>query len=151
MSPLNAYLATEDILLHMEAGNKKVLFEAIGRHMEKVHGIPGESVAAALQRRELAASTALGCGVAIPHARVIGLNEIRMLYVRPVPPMASYAADGRPISDVVVLLVPAPAVQEHLDALAHVVALFSDDEFRRALRICQSPYEVRRLFENWPH
>lgn len=151
MSTLSRHLANEDILLNLQAASKKCLFEAIGQHMEKTHRVAHESVTAALHRRELAASTALGNGVAVPHARVIGLNKIRVLYVRPVVPMMSYAADGHPVTDIVVLLVPAPATQEHLDVLAHVASLFSEPGFRTALRACLNPADVLRLFERWLH
>lgn len=66
MSTLGSYLEAGDILLGVHATNKQQLFEVIGKHLQTAHGVPAESVALSLQRRELAASTALGYGCGHP-------------------------------------------------------------------------------------
>ena len=85
MTVLGIYLQAEDVLLGLNVSNKRQLFQAIGLHTERIGGLPADAVASALMRRELAGSTALGLGVAIPHARVNILKRIRALYVRLVP------------------------------------------------------------------
>lgn len=150
MSALSSHLEAGDILLEVQATDKRQLFEVIGRHMEAAHGVPADSVASSLQRRELAGSTALGQGVAIPHARVKELDRIRLVYVRLAPTVAFDTPDGQPVSDVVALMVPTPATQDHLDVLAHVASLFSDRDFRKTLRACQDPNQVKAVIERWP-
>lgn len=148
---VSTYLEVDDILLGIQAKSKQQLFEAIGKHMQHTHGVPADSVASSLQRREAAGSTALGFGVAIPHARVKELDRIRMLYARLMPALAFDTPDSEAVFDVVVLLVPAPATQEHLDLLARVAALFSDKAFRKALHACQEPVHIHDVFVGWPH
>ena len=150
MSTLSQYLEARDILLDVPATSKLKLFEVIGKHMETVHGVPADSVASSLQRRELAGSTALGHGVAIPHARIRELHRIRLVYARPVPALAFDTPDSQPVSNVVALMVPSPATQDHLDILAHLASLFSDQEFRKALQGCQDAIKVKETFERWP-
>jgi PTS system nitrogen regulatory IIA component len=143
-------LDVEDILLDLPVRDQPRLFEAIAAQMERRHGIPATAVATALQRREAAGSTALGQGVAIPHARVQGLKAMRLVYARLQPGLGFDAPDGAPVTDVVALMVPTPATQAHLDALAEIVALFSDREFGAALRSAHRADQVWSTFVNWP-
>jgi nitrogen PTS system EIIA component len=143
-------LLPEDILLNMEVSSKSQLFEEIGRHMEREHAMPQEWVALSLSRREKVGSTGLGYGFAIPHARVKNLDRIQLAYVRLKSPIPFDAADGQLVSDILFLLVPKQAVEEHLGILANATRLFSDRRFREQLRLCQNPLEVKRLFGAWP-
>lgn len=150
MSVLGNHLAVDDILLDLQTAGKRPLFDAIGRHMQNIHGIPAESVATALLRREQAGSTALGCGVAIPHARVKLLDRIRLVYVRLAPALAFDTPDGEPVSHVLALMVPEPATQTHLDILAQVASLVSEPGFRKALYACRVPAQVKEVIDRWP-
>jgi len=150
MSTLGASLQVEDVLLDLPVASKQQLFDAVGRHVERSGGLSAEDVASGLMRREQAASTALGLGVAVPHARVKGLARMRVLYVRPAVGLAFDAPDEHAVRDIVVLLVPDPASQLHLDMLARVVSLFSDAAFRAALHGCQRPAQIRALVNTWP-
>ena len=68
------HLQIEDILLNMPVRNKLQLFEKIGQHMQCLHALPADEVAASLLRRENIASTALGDGVLLPHTGIRGLS-----------------------------------------------------------------------------
>ena len=149
MTALSRYVQTEDLLLGLEVADKRQLFQTIGLHTERIGNLPADAVASALMRREMAGSTALGLGVAIPHARASGLNHVRALYVRLVPGLDFDAPDAGLVSDALVLLVPSPANQEHLELLAHTASLFSDRAFRAALQACQNPIEIKALFDGW--
>lgn len=149
MTVLGTYLQAEDVLLGLKVSDKRQLFQAIGLHTERIGGLPTDAVASALMRRELAGSTALGLGVAIPHARVNVLKRIRALHVRLVPELDFDATDNEPVSDAVVLLVPSPANDAHLELLAHAAALFSDSAFRAALQARHNPVEIKALFDDW--
>ncbi|MET1113916.1 MAG: PTS sugar transporter subunit IIA [Comamonas sp.] len=149
MSRVGDYLQIQDTVLDLQVAGKAALFEAIGRHVQRVHGLPADAVAGALLRRERTGSTAVGHGVAMPHARVPGLQRIRVVYLRLAPALSFDTPDGRPITDVVVLLVPDPAAQLHLDILADAAALFGDAGFRQALHECNDALLAQALFVRW--
>jgi len=150
LNTIARYLLPQDVCLDFEVADKNALFEAIGHHMQREHGLPQHQIAHCLSRREQAGGTGVGEGVAIPHARIEGLGPIRAAYVRLVTPISFGAADGRPVSDVVVLLVPYPAADEHLQLLAETTRMFSDARFRASLHASRDPQEVARLFSQWP-
>jgi PTS system nitrogen regulatory IIA component len=139
----------QDILLDLSVSSKSQLFDEIGRHMEREHAMPQEWVVASLSRRELIGSTGLGEGVAIPHARVKELERIQVAYVRLKAPIPFDAPDGKPVSDILVLLVPKQATEEHLRILADASQMFADRRFRERLHLCQHALEVRQLFQSW--
>lgn len=148
MSTIAEYLWPEDILLDIEVASKDQLFDEIGRHMEREHAMPREWVAAGLSRREQVGSTGLGEGIAIPHARVEKLSRIQAAYLRLKEPIPYDAPDGRPVADVLVLLVPKHATEEHLQILADVTQIFADSQFRENLHSCHQALEVKALFES---
>jgi PTS system nitrogen regulatory IIA component len=150
MNTIAHYLSAQDICLDVDAESKGALFEEIGRHMERAHGLRADSVAHSLARRERIGSTGLGQGVAIPHARVNGLARIHALYLRLKSPIPFDAPDEGPVVDVLVLLVPAPATDDHLCLLADATQLFSDRAFRKRLAACSDRDAVARLFAAWP-
>ena len=149
LSRICKYLWPEDILLDLEVANKAQLFNEIGRHMEREHAMSRESVATGLSRREQLGSTGLGEGVAIPHARIEGLARIQIAYLRLKTPIPFDAPDGRPVSDIIVILVPKQATQEHLEILAETSQIFSDSKFRERLHSCRHAIEVKSMIESY--
>lgn len=147
MVKLAEHLSVNDILLGVDVPNKTGLFELVGQHMEQTHKLPRNCVTTSLLRREQAGSTGIGEGVAVPHARLSELDSIHALYLRPKGLMAFNAPDRKPVSDIVVLLVPAPAAPLHLDLLAEIARLFSDDKFREELDRCENEQEIKNLFD----
>ena len=143
-------LSAEDVLLDLEVSCKDQLIEQISRHMQRVHGLPHHSVALSLFHREQIGSTALGEGVAIPHARVKELDCIRVAYARLKLPICFDAPDGGAVGEALVLLVPKQATQEHLEILAEATQMLSDRRFRERLERCKQPLEIKQLFDNWP-
>ena len=150
MNRIADLMLPNDILLDLEISSKSELLEEIGRHMERAHGMPHGSVTASLSHRERIESTALGQGVAIPHARVKDLDRIRIAYVRPKAPIPFDAPDGQPVADILILLVPKQAAEEHLTLLAEATQLLSERRFRERLHACKDPLEVMQLFQARP-
>lgn len=141
-------LSPDNILLDVAAANKRDLLEWIGQYIEKTQALPRGVVACKLAHRERIGSTALGEGVAIPHARVANLDHIVAAYIRLAAPIDFDAPDGRPVRDVLVLLVPKQATEEHLLVLSEATQLLSERGFRDQLHRCADAAAASRLFSN---
>ena len=83
-------------------------------------------VADALAAREKLGSTAFGGGVAIPHARLAGLDRIVAGAIRLAQPVDFSAVDDVPVDLMLVLFSPPNAGADHLKALARVARLLRD-------------------------
>jgi PTS system nitrogen regulatory IIA component len=92
----------------------------------------------ALLAREAVGSTGVGRGVAIPHARLPGVQAVAAVLVRLDKPIDFDAMDGEPVDLMVALFAPPEAGSEHLRALARVSRLLRRPEIREQLRQAQS-------------
>ena len=147
MDRVSQRLCPQEIELGLEAPNKWEALRAVGAMIERSQGLSGPVVFRALWRRELAASTGLGNGFAIPHARITGIAEPVTVYVRTKAPVDFGAPDDKPVSELFVILVPADGPNaEHLKLLALVAKLFSDGDFRVRLAAASDPNGVRSVF-----
>ena len=146
MSLIANLLPVENILLDLDAGSKKRVFEQAGLIFENHHGITRATVFDSLFAREKLGSTGLGQGVAIPHGRIKGLKDARGAFLRLTTPVAFDSPDGKPVSLLFVLLVPEQANELHLQILSELAQRFSDREFREALLAAPDADATRRLF-----
>ncbi|GHA77435.1 PTS fructose transporter subunit IIA [Lysobacter bugurensis] len=108
---------------------------------------PGQAsvIAASLHARETLASTAIGHGVAIPHARIATLDASRGAFLRVSPPVPFGASDNAPVDLVLALAVPEHHVQQHLHRLAELAEYFADADFRARLREADDLEALRML------
>jgi nitrogen PTS system EIIA component len=88
----------------------------------------------ALSERELAGSTGVGRGVAVPHARLEGLTRMRGVFVRLGQPVEFGSIDDQPVDLLFALFSPAGAGPEHLRALARVSRALRQGDLREQLR-----------------
>jgi PTS system nitrogen regulatory IIA component len=146
-----SYMVLEDVVLDLDVFSKEQLFDSVDQHMHVKHGLPKGHVAIHLRNRERIGSTGLGRGIAIPHARVKSLRDVRFGYFRLKSPIAYEAPDQQPVTDVFVLLVPEQDNQEHLNILATLCRYIGDTRFQKCLHGCDSSKEVETLFGNWMH
>lgn len=87
-----------------------------------------------LRERERSGSTGFGHGVALPHARLPGLDHPVGAFIRLSNRVDFGALDGDPVDLVFALLVPQEQVDHHLQLLAALAGLFGHEEVRRRLR-----------------
>ena len=127
--------------------------QALGLAASLAHsalGIDQEPVLRALARREQAGSTAIGCGIAIPHARISGIDHPVTVFLRPRFPIPFDAPDGKPVAALLVILVPADdAIEAHLQLLAKVAEIFSDRAFRLRIADAEQAADIREAFSQW--
>lgn len=150
MNSIGELLATEHILLDLDVSRKEQVFEAAEQLFGGRHGLSRNQVLHALMAREALGSTGLGAGVAVPHARMRGLAQAVLAYLRPSTPLPFDAPDAAPVSDIIVILIPEHATDQHLKLLAEVAEMFQDRRFRERLSSCGDADAARRIFTNWP-
>jgi nitrogen PTS system EIIA component len=99
----------------------------------------------ALMEREALASTGVGYGVAVPHARVAGLTRLRGVFVRLEQPIEFGAVDDRPVDLIFALFAPPEASGEHLRALARVSRILRQADLREQLRKARGADAIHAL------
>jgi len=147
MFPANFIVATR-IDCDCKAASKKRVLERVGELLAtSAPNLSPEEIFEQLLERERLGSTGLGHGVALPHARLKGINQACGVLVRLEAGVDYDAIDGQPVDLVFGLLVPHDATQEHLQLLAKLAALFSKESFRNQLREVKDCEEVMTLIQ----
>lgn len=146
---LASLLAPEDILLDLDATTREHAFAAIARLIGARYGLREAEVIAGLAEREKLGSTALGQGVAIPHARLKGLTHVIAVFARLRAAVPLDAPDGKPVSTLLVLLVPEGATDAHLELLAQAASMFCDRPLRDRLGACATASEILATLAGW--
>jgi PTS system nitrogen regulatory IIA component len=149
MNQIAELLPGSNIVLDLEADSKSRLFDAVGTLFESDVGLARSTVVASLSAREKLGSTGLGQGVAIPHGRIKGLAEARGAFARLARPIPFDAPDGKPVSQIFVLLVPEHATDQHLQLLSELAQMFSERPFRERLAAAATAHDVLGLVRDW--
>lgn len=120
------------------ATSKKQLLQDLAARAAQVYGLDGRAVFQALLERERLGSTAMGRGVAAPHARVSGVSRICGVFFQLERGLSFDAQDDVAVDLVFMLVAPEEAGSEHLLALARVSRALRDPGVCAKLRSCDS-------------
>lgn len=136
---LAAILRPKGIKVLGATSSKKRLFHDIGDLAASCYGLDPLTVAEALLEREGLGPTAVGHGVALPHARINGIDGVCGLFVRLEKPLDFDAVDRQPVDLLFTLFAPESAGVEHLKALALVSRTMRDASVCAKLRSNSDP------------
>ena len=133
------------VALRAGAPGKRQALSLVADVAARVLGVDPNIILEGLVDREAAGSTGVGEGVAIPHARMDGLDRVRAVVVRLDTPVAFDALDDKPVDLLVALFAPREANAQHLRALARVARMMRLPAMRTALRQARSADAIHVL------
>ena len=133
------------ILPSFEASSRKQAIHALAEALAEATGLSPRQIEDAVMERERLGSTGVGEGVAIPHARVDGLEKPVGGFMHLVSGVDFEAIDERPCDLIFMLLAPKSAGADHLRALAQVSRVFRQSAVRDALRAARTEEDVRSV------
>lgn len=143
-------LSLERIRCGVHVTSKKRSLEALSTLLAQAEGEPTQrSIFEHLIGRERLGSTGLGKGVALPHARIDGLDEARSALIKLDQSVDFDAIDKQPVDLLFALAVPKHFSDEHLRILAALAELFSDQVFCERLRNSQSAEAMYQQIMHW--
>ncbi len=150
MNPAHASFCPRAVAVDLDVQGKVALLHAAAQMLKGFCRIEAEPIFRALHRREQAGSTAVGDGLAIPHARIPGIDRPLTLYLRTKVPLRFGGPDAKPVSEFFVMVVPAEGVPEtQLGLLREVAERFSRPAFRAMLAAASSPSAIVAVFARW--
>lgn len=144
-------LDRQAIIAKMTASSKRHALSGAAEIAARLYGLKASAVADSLMERERKGSTGVGSGVAVPHARLQGLDRMRGLFVRLETPIDFGAVDDQPVDLMFVLLAPADAKTEHLQALAKISRALRKPELREQLRQARTQDALHALLVQDTH
>ena len=139
------HITTDNVILDLGVGNKRDLLNVLASKAAERLEYSEQEILKALQDRERLGSTALGRGVALPHARLAGDNPPVMLFVRLLRPIDYEAKDEEPVDLVILVLWPEASPEGFLPALSEICRALREPQALRQLRGAASVEEVISL------
>ena len=129
-----------------DASDKRdLLMSLAARASDKVPSLTPENVFKKLMEREAEHPTALGGGLAIPHALLEGMDRPVLGVVVLAEPLNFGAPDNAPVDLVVLILSPASQQPLHLRILARLARLMVHDDMAERLRAAKDRQEVLHI------
>ncbi len=117
---LSKILRPDAVKLIAGVSSKKRLLQDLGEIAAGVYGVSARAAIDALMERETLGPTGVGNGIALPHARLKGLDGVIGVFVRLEKPVDFDAVDRQPVDLVFSLFAPVESGVDHLKALALV-------------------------------
>ena len=145
---LTEILKRDFILEELEARNQHEVLDELVRvfAMGGVRFDP-EAMLQVLLERERLGSTGIGDGIAIPHGKLQGLDEILLSFGRSSEGIAFDAMDGKPVHLFFLLMAPENSAGLHLKILAKISRMLKDTALRNNLLQAKSKEEIWRIIE----
>ena len=127
-------LQRELVLEELKARNKRdALAELAGVFAKGRIKVDSDAILHILLERERLWSTGIGDGIAIPHGKIPGLDEMVVSFGRSREGIAFEAMDGKPVHLFFLLMAPENSAGQHLKVLAKISRMLKDTAFRKNL------------------
>lgn len=131
------------VFLDLDVESREALLEFLAaRMLEECGDLEPDVLRGALLERESLGGTAIGNGVAIPHARLPMRCESFVGFARLSEPVEFETPDDEPVRLVAFCSVDAKKAGQHLRILARLSRVLGDPANREALKNAQTPQEV---------
>ena len=131
-------LSADAFLVNFESTSKKHVLNKLCELAEKKLTLNSRKLLENLTKREKLGSTAVGNGIAIPHANVPNIDKPYVFVATLVNGLDFNSTDDQPVDIIFLLVAPDNAGSEHLQALALISRLLRNIELTTKLRGCKS-------------
>ena len=119
------------------ADKETALYELVDLLSEH-HEIPDTQLLRdAVWQREQTRTTGIGHGIGIPHGKTDCIKSLCMAIGIPQSPLEFGAIDGKPVEIILLLASPADQTSQHVQALARISRLLTDEDFRESAKRVQ--------------
>ena len=131
-------LSDDAFLINFDGTSKKQVLEELSKLAEIKFGINSRTLLENLTKREKLGSTAVGNGIAIPHANVATIDRPFVFVSTLVNGLDFNSTDDLPVDIIFLLIAPDNKGSEHLQALALISRLLRNKELTTKLRGCKT-------------
>jgi PTS system nitrogen regulatory IIA component len=138
-------LKPEAVRVLAGTSSKKRLMQELAMIAETVYGVSRAEAVEALLEREALGPTGVGNGVALPHARIKGLDHVVGALTVLEKPIEFDAVDRRPVDLAFALFAPVDAGAAHLKALALVSRTLRDPSLCAKMRANRNPSTLHTI------
>jgi len=141
-------LSPKCIKVPLDADDKKgVIDELVDLLEAEAKVVDAATLKDAVWTRETTRTTGIGHALAIPHGKSAGVRDLTMAIGKPAQPMDFASIDGKPVKLVVLLASPLDRTSDHIQALAKISRLMTQETFRGKIYSAASGQEIFDLLQ----
>lgn len=127
-------LEKNGILLDIAKTDKSEVLRLMATFLANRYSLPdGNDIANRIIERETDMSTGIGYGIAIPHARISGIDRLYLIVGRCSDGIDFNAIDEQPVHLLFMMLSPKNTSAEHTQILSNISRIMSYEEVRTRL------------------
>jgi len=147
--PIADFLSVDRIAVPSTASSKDAVLEQLVA-LAVPPGPNRDGLLVEVRRREAQFTTALGDGIALPHARSQFVRAVQLSVIRLAEPVAFDAVDGRPVWLAFLVASPGHSPGAHLEVLRELSQLFEQREVVEAMRVASTAGELYDAIRRGP-
>ena len=148
MSNIVKYLTEDSIILDCDSKSQKNALEIISNKMSKLTSTNKDEIFEKLYEREKLGTTAFGNGIAIPHARIEGIDDAKIIILKLNQAIDFNSIDNIKVDIIISLLVPKDSNDVHIKLLSNIATLLNKEVFRDQLRQANIASDVIKIIQN---
>jgi PTS system nitrogen regulatory IIA component len=142
------YLTADQIMVGVASSSKKQVIEQLAERTAELTGLCQRSLFNIVMRRERLGSTAIGGGIAIPHAVHHDLTRTIAIIAVLTDPVDFDAQDRKPVDIVCLVIGPQNADSDHLKCVSSVARSLREVATCDQLRAAKTSTELLGCFGN---
>ena len=144
-----SHYLSQQLVLFLNASTRDLALDELISHLEKTGKLQNaKAFREAINEREKVASTGIGLGVAVPHAKLHGYDDFFIVIgIQNKKGIEWNALDKAPVNLIFLIGGPENRQTEYLKILSHVTMAVKNEERRKKMLRAQDAKEVIALFE----
>ncbi|MCB2190391.1 MAG: PTS sugar transporter subunit IIA [Deltaproteobacteria bacterium] len=146
---LTDILTSEQVVADLGGRGKRAVMEELCRPL--VAGHPQLEISKLMEvlvEREKLGSTGIGDGIAIPHGKMVGLDNLLLSFGRSRAGVDFDSLDGKPAHLFFLVVAPDNSAGTHLKALARISRLLKSNTVRQQLMEASDAREIYEIIES---
>ena len=148
MSEITNFLTEESIIMDCDSKSQKNTLEIISNKMAELTSTNKDEIFQKLYEREKLGTTAFGNGIAIPHARIEGIQNAKIIILKLTEAIDFNSIDGNKVDIVMSLFVPNDNNEMHIELLSSIASLLDNQVFREKIRTANTASDVMMIIDS---
>ena len=147
MSEITNFLTEDTIIMECDSKSQKNTLEVISNKMAELTSTNKDEIFQKLYEREKLGTTAFGNGIAIPHARVEGIQNAKIIILKLTEAINFNSIDGNKVDIIMSLFVPNDNNKMHVELLSSIASLLDNQVFREKIRTANTASDVMMIID----
>ena len=148
MSEITNFLTEDSIIMDCDSKSQKNTLEVLSNKMAELTSTNKDEIFQKLYEREKLGTTAFGNGIAIPHARIEGILNAKIIILKLTEAIDFNSIDGNKVDIVISLFVPNDNNEMHVELLSSIASLLDNQVFREKIRTANTASDVMMIIDS---